>query len=155
MAMILYIYDTETRLTSLSVIFVGNVCNAQASSCFILTVSWSLSADVSLSELDSDFMKSIITCNVMITQSFWQQCLPFWDEMQHRLVSYQRSGTTCPSHAPPSRVTTGLTCCLEISVTNYPSTLCNIPEEQRSRREAWNHAVSTLTACDLPLVGNG
>ena len=80
---------TQTWFTSLSVILVGNVCNAESSSCLILTVSWSLSEDVwyvSLLELGSDLMKSVITCNIMTIQSLWQQCLLNWDVMQHSLV---------------------------------------------------------------------
>jgi len=49
-----------------------------------------------------------------------------------QIGSYRCFGTTCQSHVPSSRVKKGLMCHLETSITNYPSTLCNIPEERRS-----------------------
>jgi hypothetical protein len=51
----------------------------------------------------------------------------FWDIMQHRVVIlYRRFGTTYRSHLQGSRS-------LETSIKDYHLTLCNIPEEHRSR----------------------
>jgi len=62
-----------------------------------------------------------------------------------QIGSYQRFGTTCQSHVPSSRVKMGLTCRLETSVTNYPSTLRNIREERRSHL----HHSGSLKSCNV------